>query len=599
MGLRLIPPSTSSLGTAILHQPLNRLLAGLPKVHQPDAPGQHAWTPTWRTADRLRDDYPLRHDERFSWLVTGILTMLAFVIRFPGLANPPKIVFDETFYAKEAWSVLHLGYASSWPTTADTLLSQGQTPTWLAQGDAVVHPQMAKYLIALGEWMFGFNSFGWRFMSLICGCLLVAATVRMARRLSRSTLIGALAGFLLCVDGLDYAMSRIALLDIFQAMFTVLAVAAVITDRDWFRNRLARYLDDKHLPNLGGQFGPMIWWRPWRLTAGVLFGLACGCKWNSVYVLAIMGLVSVILDWRTRRTAGARQQAWKSIYKDGILAFVLLAVVGVIVYVGTWAGWLSTSGGYNRNWGADNPNALSVKILGKALASLWNYHSWIWNQSTGYLATLDTRHPYDANPAGWLVIARTIGIEYTGGIPPGTPGCPADALSNCVQTWTTGSGTTAKTTTWVQLPGTPGCSAGTKGTCMTIITGLGTPLLWWMAAIALVAGLIFWIFGRDWRFSIPVLAMAATWLTWFLFTGRSEFFFYSIMIIPFTATILAMCFGKILGPPGQHKRRRGAWIVGICVALIVLNFAFILPILNDTVMPTWAWQLRMWLRGWI
>jgi len=575
-----------------------RAMASLPAIGVKPEPGRHVWTPTWRTVDRLRDDHPLRRDERFSWLVTGALTLLAFVIRFPGLAHPPTLIFDETYYAKEAWSVLHFGYARAWPSTANDMIVQGQTTGWLANPDSPVHPQMGKYLIALGEWMFGMNSFGWRFMALICGCLLVAATVRMARRLSRSTLIGALAGFLLCMDGLDYVMSRIALLDIFQAMFTVMSVAAVIADRDWFRNRLANYLERNQLDGLSGRFGPMIWWRPWRLIAGVLFGLACGCKWNSVYVLAVMGIASVVLDWRARRAAGARDASWQSLYRDGVLAFVLLAVVAVVVYVATWAGWLLSSGGYDRQWGAQNPGMLSVRVLGKTLASLWHYHVWIWNESTVALAQLTDRHPYDANPAGWLVIARPIAIEYTGPIPPGTPGCPADAMANCTQTWTTGTGSTAKTVTWIQLPGTPGCPVG-GGTCMTDITGIGTPLLWWMAAIALVAGLIFWIFGRDWRFAVPVLGMASTWLTWFLFTGRSEFYFYAIMIIPFTATILAMCFGKILGPPGGPKRKRGALIVGICVVLIVLNFAFLLPILNDKVAPTWVWQLRMWFPRWV
>ena len=571
-----------------------------------DKPARHAWTPTWNTVDRLRDDYALRGNELLSWLLTGVITLLAFGIRFPGLARPPSILFDETYYAKEAWSVLHFGYAKAWPDNANTLITQGITNGWLDRSDSVVHPQMAKYLIAIGEWIFGMNSFGWRFMSCVCGCLLVAATIRLARRLSRSTMIGALTGFLLCVDGLSYVMSRIALLDVFQAMFTVMAVACVVADRDWFRNRLARYLVRHKLTNLGGKFGPIVLWRPWRLAAGILFGIACGCKWNSMYVLAVMGVVSVVFDWRARRTAGARQQAWGSLWKDGVLAFILLVAVAVVVYIGTWAGWLLTSGGYDRNWASLHPQAQSTRLLehlfghslGDALASLWQYHVWIWDFHTGVWITEQT-HPYDAHPAGWLVVARTIGIEYTGPIPPGTPGCPADATANCLQTWalSDGSGDAAQ---WLQTPGTAGCPANTNGTCMTVITGLGTPFLWWMAAIALVAGVIFWIFGRDWRFAVPVLGMAATWIGWFPNANRPVFFFYAIMIIPFTATILAMCFGKILGPPGTPSTRRtGALIVGICVVLIVLDFAFILPILNDSTMPTWAWQLRMWFQGWV
>jgi len=572
----------------------SRLLARLPQIRRPSN-GDHAWTPTWHTVDRLRDDYPLRHDNRLSWFVTIALALLAFGIRFPGLANPAKIVFDETYYAKEAWSVLHFGYARAWPSNADAMIAQGQINGWLSTPDMVVHPQMAKYLIAVGEWLFGMNSFGWRFASVIFGCLLVAATVRMARRLSRSTLVGALAGFLLCVDGLDYVMSRIALLDIFQATFTVMAVAAALADRDWFRNRLARYIESNNLTSLNGKYGPLLWWRPWRLASGVLFGLACGCKWNSMYVLAVVGIACVVFDFRARSTAGARDQAGKSVLRDGIMAFIMMVVVAAIVYTATWAGWLATSGGYDRQWGAQNPGSLSVRLVGKPLASLWHYNVDIWDYHTGTWITEQT-HPYNANPAGWLVVARTIGIEYTGPIPPGTPGCPSTATKPCTQTWDNNDGTT---NTWLQAPGTPGCPADTKGSCMTIITGLGTPFLWWFAAIAIVASLVFWLFGRDWRFAVPTVAWMSTWIGWWISSDRPVFFFYAIMMIPFTATLLAMCMGKIIGPPGGTNRRRNSIIVGAAVVLITLNFAFILPILNDTVMPTWAWQLRMWFPGWV
>jgi len=569
--------------------------------------GQLPWTPGWRTVDRLRDDYPLHRDEPFSWLLTVIITLLAFGIRFPRLAVPPKIVFDETYYAKEAWSVLHFGYAMKWPDNANDQIANGVTNGWLTTPDSPVHPQMAKYLIAIGEWMFGMNSFGWRFMSCVCGCLMVAAVIRLARRLSRSTVVGALAGFLVCVDGLSYVMSRIALLDIFQAMFTVMAVAAVVADRDQFRRRLASHLDRHNLDNLGGKFGPLLIWRPWRLAAGILFGLACGCKWNSMYVLAVMGVLTVVFDWRARRTAGAGQRSWFSLLWDAPLSFILLVLLAIVTYIATWAGWLMSTGAYNRNWAQMHPNSQSVHVLdklfgnwlGDALASLWNYHVWIWDFHTGVWITQQT-HPYNAYPLGWIVVARTIGIEYTGSIPPGTPGCPVDSVMTCVQTWTVPNDTGGvDTVQWLQSPGTPGCPTNTNGTCMTVITGLGTPFLWWMAAIALFAGLIFWVFGRDWRFAVPVLAGAATWIGWFPNADRPVFFFYAIMIIPFTATILAMCFAKILGPPGHRRRSVRAWIVGGAVALITLNFAFILPILSDTTMPTWAWQLRMWFAGWI
>ena len=500
--------------------------------------------------------------------MTAVLTVLAFAVRFPNLKMPAYIEFDETYYAKEAWSVMTFGYARAWPDgdTVNPLLNQDLNPAAhvLDGPDFVVHPMLAKWLIASGQWLFGFDPFGWRFAACVVGCLLVAAVVRLGRRLSRSTLIGGVAGLFICVDGLSVVMSRIALLDVFEAFFTVVGVALVVRDRDWFRGKLADYLDKRGLRNLGGGFGPWVGWRPWRVAAGVAFGLACGCKWNAMYVLAVMGLVSVVFDWQARRTAGARVAAWHSLWRDGVPAFVYLVVVGFGTYVATWASWFATSGGWGRQWGAENPSAPSVRLLGAPLAAWWHYQADIWRLHTGtYMATLP-EHPFDAKPWGWLVIAR-----------------PILFARDTIQ------------------PGVDGCKAADGDTCLRVTLAIGTPFLWWMAALALIAALVFWLAGRDWRFAVPLLAGAATWLGWFPNDDRQIFFFYAIMIIPFSATILAMCLGKILGPPSAGRRRqRGAIIVTACVVLIVANFAFIYPILTDQLMTRAAWAARIWFTRW-
>jgi len=647
------------------------------------------WGASWTTVQRLRDDLPLRRDEALSWLVTAVLTVVAFVLRFPRLGDPPYIQFDETYYAKEAWSLLHFGYARQWPDgdTVNPILNSGGDPAShiLGTPDFVVHPMLAKWFIAAGEWLFGFNPFGWRFAAVLFGCLLVAAVVRLARRLSRSTLIGALAGFLVCVDGLSVVMSRIALLDIFQAALTVAAVAAVVKDRDWFRERLARHLEARGLANLAGRYGPALWWRPWRLTAGLAFGLACGCKWNSMYVLAVMGVVSVVLDWQARRTAGAGSASLRSLVLDGVPAFFSLVIVGFLTYVATWASWFATSGGYGRHWGADNPGATSTKVVGATLASWWHYQADIWRFHTGdYMAHVT--HGWDGKPWGWLVIARPILFAMDSGTPSGTDGCTAGARSAGVRslvldgvpafgylvvvgfltylgTWaswfatsggyyrhwgTENPGATstklfgnalaswwhyqvdiwqyhtgsfmasathqydAKPWGWLVIarpismafsgniePGVDGCKASPGEVCYQVVLGIGTPFLWWMAALALIAGLFFWIFGHDWRFAIPILGMAATWIGWFPNDDRPVFYFYAIMIIPFTATILAMCLGKILGPPsGGQRRRRGAIILSAAVVLILADFIFLYPILTWQMITNAAWNLRIWFGSW-
>ncbi len=65
----------------------------------------------------------------------------------------------------------------------------------------VVHPPVGKQLISIGEALFGYNGLGWRFSGAVCGVLIVMLVVRIARRISRSTLVGGIAGLLVIADG--------------------------------------------------------------------------------------------------------------------------------------------------------------------------------------------------------------------------------------------------------------------------------------------------------------------------------------------------------------------------------------------------------------
>ena len=301
------------------------------------------WTGRLRppsTIERLRVAMPT--DRINGWVVTLDHRRIAFVIRFVNLGYPNKLVFDETYYAKDAYSLLKFGYERDWPSDANAKIIAGNVDVMNDTASFIVHPPLGKWLIAAGEQLFGMNSFGWRFASLVFGTLLIMVTIRLVRRVSRSTLIGGLAGLLLTFDGLAFVMSRTALLDIFLAFFVVAAVACLVADRDWFRNRLADHLERREIADLGGRFGPALVLRPWRIAAGISFGLALGTKWNALYLLAAFALLCAGLG-RRRPAAGRRRIARQAGHPARRHSGLRLAGrARLVVYVGTWAGWLAT-----------------------------------------------------------------------------------------------------------------------------------------------------------------------------------------------------------------------------------------------------------------
>lgn len=507
--------------------------------------------------ERLRPNLP--NDGWFGWGVTAIIALVAFILRVLNLGYPNKLLFDETYYAKDAWALTKYGYETEWAENANDQIPHGDLSALTDQAAKVMHPPLGKWMIGLGEGMFGMTSFGWRFMSVLFGVLIIVLVIRMTRRLTGSLVVGALAGILLMFDGLHFVMSRLALLDIFQTGFTLAAVAALLVDRDWYRERLARHLEQNRLTTLGGTFGPIFWWRPWRLVAGIMFGLGCGTKWSTLYVLAAFSVLSVLWDVGARRLAGAGPMAWKGLVIDGPIAFGYQVVVAVLVYIASWTGWFVTGSGYKRQWSVENPDEPLARL--GTFGSWLSYHAQVYSEHTGDYMRHEATHSYDAHPSGWLVIGRPTGVDAVNGIKPGTDGCPGPE------------------------------------DCIRVISAIGTPILWWAGVIAFIIAVAFWIGNRDWRFGVPVLGLLSVWLPWFPQADRPLYFFYTIMIIPFTCMALAMVLGKLIGE--NSTWRPGVIITGVFVALVIINFGYFHPILTDGLLTRTQWQARMWFNRWI
>ena len=194
---------------------------------------------------RARLVSPLPDDRPWGWLGPLLVTAFGTFLRFNRLRVPRALIFDETYYVKDAWSILNHGVELNLVPNANALIQAGHTNIFAACngtaacGEYVVQPEMGKLLIAWGEAMFGLNSFGWRFASALFGSLAILLMCRIARRLTRSTLLGCLAGLLMALDGLEFVLSRTGILDIFLMFFVLAAFGCVLIDRDAARGALA------------------------------------------------------------------------------------------------------------------------------------------------------------------------------------------------------------------------------------------------------------------------------------------------------------------------------------------------------------------------
>ncbi|MDA2989393.1 MAG: phospholipid carrier-dependent glycosyltransferase, partial [Actinomycetota bacterium] len=193
--------------------------------------------------DRLAPPMP-SHGWR-GWVGPLAVGALAAVTRITNLGRPNAVVFDETYYAKDAWSYLRFGVEiDEVENHKDLMLQAGDNwrtvEAFSGEPGFIVHPPVGKWTIAVGEYIFGVNPFGWRIAVAILGVLAVIITARIVRRLTRSDVLGTIAGLLLALEGIHIVMSRTALLDLTLGFWVLVGFGLLLIDRDRTRQRVAQ-----------------------------------------------------------------------------------------------------------------------------------------------------------------------------------------------------------------------------------------------------------------------------------------------------------------------------------------------------------------------
>ena len=536
-------------------------------THEPPAPEVASQPEPRTTAEHLSVVLPrlvstVEGSRLWGWIAALAVTAVAAVLRLVALDRPARIVFDETYYVKQAYSLLTLGYEGDWADEQDEAFASGDYSGLSTEPDYVVHPPLGKWLIAIGMRLLGTESMvGWRISGAVAGIIGVLLVARIGRRLLGSTLLGATAGLLLAVDGMHIVMSRTGILDIFVSTLVLAAFGTLLLDREQSRRRLAARVaaDLGTHGRIRDPWGPRLGVRWWLVATGVLLGMTCGVKWSGIYAVAVFGLITVAWSVFARRAAGVRLWAGAGLVRDGVASFLALVPAAIAAYVACWFSWFVSDNAYDRHW-AENVNAIAATPertwLPDTLNSWWQYHLQMWSFHRG----LDSEHTYSSHPAGWLLQLRPTSFA------------------------------------WQRLTDASGNETGD----VEVVLAVGNPIVWWGGAVALLVVLWWALRRRDWRAWAILAGYAAMYLPWFTysapFSNRTIFTFYTVAFAPFVALALAYALGKLVAPPGapQRDRRRGLWLLGGVVGLAVLVAAFFYPIWIGQPVPYDFWRLHMW-----
>lgn len=537
---------------------------------------------------------PERGDREYLWGWLGplVVSILVFLTRVVHLDAIKTLVFDETYYVKDAYGLIKRGYEVQWPKDYDSTFLTGSFKTPL-EGAFVVHPTVGKWLIGLGIKLFGNQPFGWRIAVCIAGAVAVYLVGRIVWELFGNARMATLASVLMGLDGVQITLSRTAILDIILEMFILLGVLCVVRDQLSYRPRLIaalasvdatrrteqlrqRFRRAKNAtaansrgssrPSTGSgstsvfsnfslAWGPSCWWRPWLFAAGIAFGLAMSVKWSGLYVLAVFGIFVFLRELSARWSTEPR---WigSSVLTGGIPAFVNLVPIAFLTYVASWIGWFT----HSQAWGHTN----------RGLVADWlDYHRQIFVFHTN----LDATHPYMANPWGWLLQLRPTSFYYQ------------------------------------EVPGDCGSSR-----CIAAVNSLGNPILWWVGFVAFFLIIIAAFGFLDWRAGLIFTGYMATWLPWLVYSNRTIFTFYTVVISPFMIMAVIYLLGLLMGAwritkdknwtgrynlvPALSQVSRGEFITALMILVFIFSAAvFFFPIWTGMPMPEDHYGWRMWLNN--
>lgn len=252
------------------------------------------------------------------------------------------------------------------------------------------HPPLGKVIIGAGIDIFGLNPFGWRFMGVLFGVLMLPALYILLKSLFGSTAISACGTAIFAFDFMHYTQTRIATIDTYGVFFILLMFLFMYKWISFPR-------EDPFAPRWKGT--------AYLFLSGLSFGLGAASKWTVIY-----GGAGLALIWLLYRLARGRElvKTGHSRQHRRELIVNILQCIGFFVIIPAVIYYLSyTPYGLARGMSAPamyfDPEYMDIVIKNQEF--MFGYH-----------AGVSAEHPYSSKWYQWIVDGRPI-LYYLNSMP--------------------------------------------------------------------------------------------------------------------------------------------------------------------------------------
>jgi len=236
--------------------------------------------------------------------------------------------FDEIYHSRTAYEIMH-----AMPVYENT------------------HPYLGKLLIIPGIKLFGMTPFGWRFINVIFGALIIFMTYYFAFQLFKNRLFAFSAAFIMTYSFMHFTQARIGIIDTFGVFFIVASYYY-----------LYRFIIRQKLSLL--------------LLSGLFFGLASAVKWSAVF--AALGFIVIAFYLLITGYPFKKRFAGYRLILYGLLSY---GVVAVSVYTFSF---------------------FDIVLQGGNFQDIINYQL----NALNYQTSLVTTHPYSSPWWSWIIDFR-------------------------------------------------------------------------------------------------------------------------------------------------------------------------------------------------
>ena len=260
----------------------------------------------------------------------------------------------------------------------------------------ITHPPLGKAIISLGIRLFGMTPFGWRFMGVLFGILMLPMLYVLLKKMLGYTMAAACGTTVFAFDFMHYTQTRLATIDtyaVFFILFMNLFMYLWLTEKDRKKRQ---------------------WW---LFLSGLGFGLGAASKWVCIYAgagLAVLWATYWIVRFLREKKA-ILPEFWRNV---GWCLLFFVAVPAVVYYLSYWS--YAPSQGVTGPFRIFKPGYLKIVLDNQSY--MFNYHS-----------HLESTHPYSSKWYQWVLDIRPI-LYYLEYFDDGTKSAFA-AFSNPLVCW--------------------------------------------------------------------------------------------------------------------------------------------------------------------